>query len=233
MTVPADKTYPVTATNKAWQKKKSFIDKAKANTKTGLGAALLTAEARWNAIPWKDLDASAQTVVSVESAQRNLAKAKSTLIKLNAAKKALLVAKSKAMTTKTNKALSKPAQLAAGNIDLALGQASKRLDKITLVDFEDAIEKAQKAALVNMTKVNVYDGRNVVMTGGAATWDRKVLKVSGVAWKVGKADDYKGKTLTVRGETTGSSQWAEGISKVFANDMKLQSASGNAATFIP
>jgi len=230
MTVPTDKTYPVTATNKAWQKKKSFIDKAKASTKTGLGAALLTAEARWAGIPWKDLDASTQTVGSVEGAQRNLAKAKTALIKLNAAKKALVVAKSKAMTTKTNKALSKAAQLAASNIDLALGQAAKRLDKISLSDFEDALEKAQKAAIINMTKINVYDGRNVVMTGGSATWDRKVLKVSGVAWKVGKADDHKGKTLTVYGETAGNIHY-EGISKVFQNDMKLQSGSGNTANF--
>jgi hypothetical protein len=36
MTVPTDKMYPVRATNAAWQKKKSFLDEAKANTKTGL-----------------------------------------------------------------------------------------------------------------------------------------------------------------------------------------------------
>jgi len=44
MSVPTDVSYPVIATDAAWQKKKSFIDKAKASTKTGLGADLKAAE---------------------------------------------------------------------------------------------------------------------------------------------------------------------------------------------
>jgi hypothetical protein len=56
------------------------------------------------------------------------------------------------------------------------------------------------------------------------------LKVAGVAWKIGAANDYKGKTLVIRGETEGNVHM-EGIGKVFQNDMKLDTASGTTATF--
>jgi len=76
MSVPTDMSYPVIATDAAWQKKKSFIDKAKASTKTGLGADLKAAELKWKAIPWKDLDATKLAAKSVEAAQRQLDTAK-------------------------------------------------------------------------------------------------------------------------------------------------------------
>src|SRR5206468_1825178 len=48
--------WPVEATNAAWQKKKSFMDKAKSATKTGLGAELTKAEAAWKKINFDVLD---------------------------------------------------------------------------------------------------------------------------------------------------------------------------------
>ena len=72
MSVPTDMSYPAIATDPAWQKKKSFIDKAKSSTKTGLGADLKAAELKWKAIPWKDLDAKKLAAKSAEVAQKQL-----------------------------------------------------------------------------------------------------------------------------------------------------------------
>lgn len=231
MSVPDDKTYPATATDAAWQKKKSFLDKAKAKTKTGLGAALKTAEASWKAIPWKDLDASTKTAGTPASAEKHLDTAKLALVKVTKAKDDLDAAKDQAKLTKSNKGLSKAASTAAATIETDLGKAIKRLNQIGLTDFEDLIKKVQSQGILNVTKISVSDGKTQVMTGTAATWDRKVLKVSGVAWKGGAdAKSVAGKKLKVYGEVAGNKD-AEGISKVFANDMKIDSASGNTASF--
>ena len=233
MTVPTDKTYPAVATNAAWQKKKSFLDKAKAKTKTGLGASLTTAETKWKAIPWAQLDAKALAAKTVSGAQKNLAAAKLAQVKVQAAHDALVTAKNFATASSHNADLSKTAQAAATAIFSALDKADTRLKSVKLTDFEDALEKLEKSALITMSKVRVLKDNKEVATAGSGTWDRKLLKLTGVAWKVGKAEDYRGDKLAVRGETQGSDQYAEGISKVFANDMKIDSASGNTATFKP
>jgi len=44
MAITFDRKYPTALKNIAWQKKKSFKDKTKAKTKTGLGEALTAAE---------------------------------------------------------------------------------------------------------------------------------------------------------------------------------------------
>ena len=233
MTVPTDKIYPAVATNAAWQKKKSFIDKAKAKTKTGLGAALTTAETKWKAIPWAQLDSKAFKTKTVSAAQKNLQDAKLAQVKVTDAKSALVVARNFATASSTNKDLSKPAQAAATAIVDALKKAEARLTKVTLTDFETDLEDLEKAALIRISRVRVLSNGKEVATAGAGAWDRKVLKLVGVAWKVGQSGDYTGKKVTVHGETQGSDQYAEGISKVFQNDMKLESASGNTATFKP
>ena len=153
--------------------------------------------------------------------------------KVTLAKSAVLAAKQQATTASTNQALSKSAQTAAGAIVTALTAADKRLGQVNVNDFKELLERLEKSALIRISKVTVTSAGKQVATGGGATWDRKVLKVTGVAWKIGKSDDYKGKTLTIRGETEGSDLFAEGISKVFANDMKLDSASGTTANFKP
>src|SRR6185436_7040308 len=59
MTVPiaAFQVYSVVCTDRMWQKHKSFKDKAKASTKTGLGPTLKAAEKAWGNIKWAQLDA--------------------------------------------------------------------------------------------------------------------------------------------------------------------------------
>ena len=231
MTVPADKTYPATATNDAWQKKKSVADKALA--KTGLGADLKDAEKKWNAVPWKDLDAHALAAKTVAAAQGQLQTAKAANTQIQAAKTALTKAKGGALNAAANKSLSKTAQAAASAIANDLTGALTRLQSIKTTDFDQAIQRLEAAAIVQINKISVQYGGEVVATATNGTWDRKELKVVGVVWKVGKADDYKGKTLTVHGEPALTSGIAEGISKVFQNDMKIVSASGSAATFKP
>ena len=230
MSVPTDMSYPAIATDAAWQKKKSFIDKAKASTKTGLGADLKAAELKWKAIPWKDLDATKLAAKSVEAAQRQLDTAKAAGTVIQEAKTALAKAKATAQATATNKALSKPAQLAATSIANALQSAATRLNSIKTLDFEAALQRLEAAELIKVNKIRISSAGKEVATGGAATWDRKVLKVAGVSWKIGAANDYKGKTLVIRGETEGNLHM-EGIGKVFQNDMKLDTASGTTATF--
>jgi hypothetical protein len=230
MSVPADINYPAIATDPAWQKKKSFIDKAKASTKTGLGADLKAAELKWKAIPWKDLDAKKLAAKSAEAAQKQLDTAKAAGTVIQEAKTALAKARATAQATATNKALSKPAQNAATDIANSLQNAITRLNSIKTLDFEDALDRLQKAGIITVNKIRIISAGKEVATAGAATWDRKVLKVAGIAWKVGAANDYKGKTLLVKGETEGNVN-SEGISKVFQNDMKLDTASGNTATF--
>ncbi len=230
MTVPADRAYPATATNAAWQKKKSLLDKAKSATKTGLGETLKAAELKWKAIPWDALDASNKTAATPEAAERLLSAAKLALVKVNAAKLELKAAKAQAKTTKINKALSKTAMAAAAQIEIDLNTAINRLGTVKLTDFESIVENVQAESLTKMSNVRVQFGKDTVMTGTAATWDRKVLKVTGVVWKVGSAATIKGKTVIVRGDTVGN-QNAEGISRVFQNDMKIDTAAGNTATF--
>src|SRR5216683_3539990 len=56
MTINFVTDWPAEATDAAWQKKKSFMDKAKAKTKTGLGAELVKAQAGWKKINFDALD---------------------------------------------------------------------------------------------------------------------------------------------------------------------------------
>ena len=230
MSVPADKTYPATATNAAWQKKKGFLDKAKSSTKTGLGATLTEAEKSWKAIPWADLDASKKTAGTPATAEKLLSTAKQGLLKVNQAKIDLKAAKEQAKATKTNKGLSRTASDAAAQIEIDLNQAINRLSQVKATDFEELLKKVQSQGVLNVTKISVSEGNSQVMTGVSATWDRKILKVGGVVWKGGAtAKSLAGKKLKVSGEVAGNKD-AEGISKLFANDMKIDSASGNTAS---
>lgn len=230
MTVPADRTYPANATNAVWQKKKSFLDKAKSSTKTGLGDTLKAAELAWKAIPWADLDASDKTAVTPAGAERLLAKAKLALVKVGTAKVALKAAKLQAKNTKINKALSKPAMAAAAQIEIDLNTAINRLATVKLTDFESLATKVQNESVTKLWNISVSSGNAVVMTGATATWDRKAFKVAGVVWKKGDAQAIMGKTVVVSAEKIASEK-TEGGYLNFKNDMKLESASGNTATF--
>jgi hypothetical protein len=80
MTIPNDTTYPTNATNKTWQAKKTVGDKLL--TKTGLGAKLTTAETKWKAIPWHDLDIHNYTIGTVTAAEAAQTKAEAAMVHL-------------------------------------------------------------------------------------------------------------------------------------------------------
>jgi hypothetical protein len=138
-------------------------------------------------------------------------------------------AQDEARVTAATKGLSGKSKDAADGVVTALADARKRLALVSITEFAKKVTDLK--APTKVSKISVYSAGKEVATGSAATWDRKELKVTGVTWKVGKSDDYKGKTLTVHGETVGGDPRAEGISKVFQNDMKIETASGTTATF--
>lgn len=145
MTINFTQAYPVEATNAAWQKKKSFLDKAKKATKTGLGAELLKAEAAYKKINFEALDirsAAGQlgnppkfnTPDSFDDAKQKATQHYTTVVKPASA--ALLAAARVAAATKTNAALSAPAKAAAAIIERKLLTQSGYLRDIKLTDFD-------------------------------------------------------------------------------------------------
>jgi len=149
MAIKFDDIYPVEAKNTSWQKKKSFLDKAKKATKTGLGAELLKAEAAWNKFkPYMDkLDVRSaviggRTPEKVQQAKTDATKILNGPVKVTAA--ALLKAAAMAKKTSLNKGLSKPAVAAAKVIETKLMQRARFLRDIKLDDFDQMINTLQQ-----------------------------------------------------------------------------------------
>ncbi len=237
MSVPADKTYPAIATNTTWQKQKSFLDKTKAKTKTGLGAELTKAQAAWAKIPWDALDAAALDAKTITAATNNKKNALLALAKVKVASDAVGAAKDVADKTAVNKGLSKTAAAAAKAIAVALGKAETRLASVKTKDFDDALKTATEKAealkrrdVVNLRiEAKVSGSKKQVGKANKAVWDQKTLAVADMTWLVGKAADYQGKAVTIYGEYPDGEK--EGISRVFQNDMQLKSVSGSKAEF--
>ena len=143
MTVPmqAFQIYPSVCKNVVWQKFKSFTDKAKSSTKTGLGETLKTAEKAWAKIVWKDLDAKKLKATSVQVARANKVKAQAMMVHVEAAKKAVEAARLKAVATKGNTALSASAKNQAEVIANGLKAAGTRLNTINIDDFDQEIAR--------------------------------------------------------------------------------------------
>jgi hypothetical protein len=139
MTAPSNTAWPAALTNAAWQKKKSFLDKAKSKTKTGLGAELAKAETAWKQVDFKILDASKNPmprVVDAENAKKAAAAHLKTVV--GAASAAALLAAKKAADTKNNKSLSSDARKAAAEIEKGLLKQAQALKTIKLTDFDEA-----------------------------------------------------------------------------------------------
>jgi hypothetical protein len=154
MTINFLNTYPPEATNKAWQKQKSFLDKAKSATKTGLGAELVKAEAEWKKfVPLMDaLDVRSAVVGgrTVQSVQQAKVKAQQIVAGQAATTSAALIkAAAKAKSTAANTGLSKTARAAAANIEKKLLDQARKLRGIKLDDFDnmlDTLNQQQQAA---------------------------------------------------------------------------------------
>lgn len=139
MSAPNNITWPAALTNAAWQKKKSFLDKAKSKTKTGLGAELLKAEAAWKGINFKSLDASKNPMPTAKEVDRLKKLAEDHLDDaVKDAIEAIEEAADKAGTTKVNKGLSSDARKAATSIESGLKVQAKLLTDINLLDFDAA-----------------------------------------------------------------------------------------------
>ena len=149
--------YPIAATNAAWQKKKSFLDKAKASTKTGLGAALTAAQQAYARVHFNLLDAEAvvknireehgadmmndNNVVDVQINQAKNVAYQQQNTELDAAIDQLTLAETKAKETARNKALTTTAQAAATAIAKELRKHITSLTAIrhdNLDDFDEA-----------------------------------------------------------------------------------------------
>ncbi len=152
MTVPSTLKYPPEATNAAWQKKKSFLDKAKAKTKTGLGEELIRLQAKWNGVKFDKLDAKK---VGLEmGASSNAVEAKKHLAEVELQKVATLQqavdsAAKKAKAVAAIKGLSKDAAAAANVISTKLTTLDNDLGKIDLKDFDVAIKNAKEQEATN------------------------------------------------------------------------------------
>src|SRR4051812_5099806 len=88
MPVPSDTKYPAIATNEAWQKKKSLLDKI---GKTNVGPALVSAKTKWDLIKFADLNTNKKST-TVAGAQDNFTKAKAAWAQVVTARAALRTA---------------------------------------------------------------------------------------------------------------------------------------------
>jgi hypothetical protein len=146
VTVPDDKTYPLAAKNKEWQKKKSLADKAKKATKTGLGELLVKAEAEWGKILWAQLDLTEfRGIATVGEAEAHLQRAQRADNQQKKAQLALKTAETKAKEVAGNPALSTTARAYATTVANALKAARGRLKTITITEFEQEVERQQQA----------------------------------------------------------------------------------------
>jgi len=221
--------FPKNASNAYWQKKKSFKDKAKKATKTGLGAELTKAEKAWNAIPWKQLDF--RTVKpkpkTIQEAKQALATAKTIQsTQVRAAIAAMQNAAGKAKTTGRSKALSDGAAGAAQAIEIVLNRAKVPLEKLKLDDLAGEIVRLETElkGRQSLREVTLRFERGFVASGQKATIaaDNSVT-VAGLRWEPSLTQapkTYKGKKLAVTGTRLDGS--------LYANDMVLTSISSDA-----
>jgi hypothetical protein len=211
-------TYPPEATDAAWQKKKSFLDKAKSGTKTGLGADLKAAEAEWKKFaPLMDkLDVRSAVVGGRTVEKVNTAKAAAEVImngQRNTTSQALLKAAAKAKATSTNKALSKPAAAAALVIESKLLGLSRNLRDIKLTDFDSMIDTLNNQSATAQNTLRPYIGS--LRRDGAAVKSKPTV------------DNYVGKA------TTGFMQGIRGLNAAIAKSGNVELMKWGKANWTP
>ena len=152
MAVTFSTTWPAALTDADWQKKKSFLDKAKSKTKTGLGAELTKAQTAWKLVKFDNLDAKKVPMTTPEQVDRAKVAAQTHLTTVAAAaSKAALAAAAKAAATKGNTSLSSTAKAAAATIETGLLAQAAHIRDIKLTDFDTA--KTDLIQALAMTKM--------------------------------------------------------------------------------
>ncbi len=144
--LPLGEIYSKTLTNAAWQKKKSFLDKAKKNTKTGLGAELIKLEAAWRKTDWKVMDARMQGKWhSLEELHEGKKKAQRYQQQnLTALYNVVVSTQRKARATAQIAGLSSTAKATATSIANELEQIRRGMMSVTYEDFDEE-EKRMRA----------------------------------------------------------------------------------------
>jgi hypothetical protein len=180
---PTNTSYPAVATNAAWQKKKSLLDKG---IKTNVGPALVEAEKKWKLIKFADLN-DKQTLTTVADATSKLAKAKAADVAVKNARQAVSDALAVAKTQSTNKKLNSASRTALVAIVAALQDAHKRLvsmdDIVQLLTVDVNVITAQ--AMGTLTNLEVKQGSKILAHAKAAKLaSNKTYEVTDVDWKV-------------------------------------------------
>lgn len=136
---PLGPIYPKTLTNDAWQKKKSFLDKAKSKTKTGLGAELVKLQTAWKKVDWECMDARMQGKwASLEALQAGKKKAQTYhRQKMTAFWNVVMAVSRKATATAKNADLSKTAKAAATAIAKETDLIAKAIVSMEFSDFDE------------------------------------------------------------------------------------------------
>jgi hypothetical protein len=229
MSKPKDTTYPAAAKKATWNKAQTAGDKLDPRTKkTGLGAALESAEFWWARIPFASFDADPAKLTDYSKAGKALAAAEKALGDEVATAKAKVAAALKLATqVKANPALSASAKTAATNAEAALKNLNLRFAKFGLKDLE-TIRAGHKAAYDqaqikdrNLTDISVSLQGKEIATANSGTWNNKVLKSRAFRW-TGLTANYVGQTVKVYAKFAD-----EGAS--FQSNLKVKTA-GNANT---
>lgn len=221
MTIPLDTLYPALATKEEWQKKKSFKEKVKSATKTGLGDKLTKAEQAWGAIKWqylseKDLHPQPQTPVQ---AQSNLNRAKLALEQVKTAREAVNTARLAANTAANNDALSETAREYARKISAALLKAHNRLGQVNVDDFEAQYETLaeheedlakQRKKLTNVRVI--HNNQEIFTAAKAKRVNDNRIDVPAAQWaQAGDKLDMVDVHVTVRGTAGDNSPFEQNM----------------------
>jgi hypothetical protein len=183
MPVPSDTKYPAVATNAAWQKKKSILDKG---IKTKVGPALVLAEQKWKAIDFDDLKTN--TVHKrLGAAKEALKKAKVAYKASTDARAAVQAAHKLATTQSNNTKLNSASRTALKTIATALKGADDRLGQLDdvipalMVD----VNNATQTAMATLKNLEVKDGSRILAHAKSAKLaSNKTYEVKDITWRI-------------------------------------------------
>lgn len=178
MAITFSTAWPTTLTNKEWQKKKSFMDKAKSKTKTGLGAELDKAQKAWGEVTWDLMKSQGKVCPRPVDWDNAKIKAQTELDgKADLAAKAATAAANKAALTKNLKGLSSTAKVAATQLETGLKAQAKHITDIRLADFDTAKHDLELlTAGVHLKALQDTVARGVVFikaVGGPSAYPRR------------------------------------------------------------